>query len=476
MKKKLLSLMLALVLLFSCTMTVQAATTEQLEAFVTRFYKEILNREPEEAGLADWVGRLSSGQAKGADIGYGFIKSQEFLNRNVSNTEYLNILYRAFFNRAADTDGFNYWMNALNSGKSRLFVYKGFAESQEFTNLCNAYDIQRGTIDISGAGNGSEQSGTTTNAQVTAFVTRCYTLFLDRSPDAGGLSDWTNKILSGKQSAKQVAYGFAFSPEFTNKQLSNEEYIKVLYRVLLDREADDSGLANWLDILAEGESREFVFGGFADSVEFGKLCQSYGISAGPSLGIPSNGSTGSGSGTGSGSDNTGTGSGSGGSTDGYQGIGYWVNDDYVSLEAGFILELPQGQWTIEKTPVYDEDTNASVEFMMVDNATGEDMLIFAAYDFSDYITWYDEEIHTLCIDTFKESCVAEGMEVSDGVYNWALGNNTYKYFFAYDSVYGDMWCYNVAMLSNGRFVVIITASPDESFPYEIRKKFTGMVG
>lgn len=33
----------------------------------------------------------------------------------------------------------------------------------------------------------------------------------------------------------------------------------------------------WLNVLNQGQSREHVFNSFADSIEFKKLCASYGI-------------------------------------------------------------------------------------------------------------------------------------------------------------------------------------------------------
>ena len=36
-------------------------------------------------------------------------------------------------------------------------------------------------------------------------------------------------------------------------------------------------LRNWLNTLNSGHSREFVFNGFANSVEFSNLCDTYGI-------------------------------------------------------------------------------------------------------------------------------------------------------------------------------------------------------
>ena len=109
------------------------------------------------------------------------------------------------------------------------------------------------------------------------FVFRCYQKALGRNADTSGLNNWAEVLLSRRESPKQVAHGFIFSPEMNSKNLSNEEFIKVLYRVFMDREPDSAGLNSWVNVLRSGQSREHVFNGFADSPEFIELCQSYGI-------------------------------------------------------------------------------------------------------------------------------------------------------------------------------------------------------
>ena len=115
------------------------------------------------------------------------------------------------------------------------------------------------------------------NDNVTKFVVRCYRLCLGRDADESGLNGWCNAILTGQNTAKEAAAGFVFSDEFKNKNLSDTEYVKTLYRVFMDREADTAGLNAWVNVLRKGQSREHVFNGFADSQEFKQICASYGI-------------------------------------------------------------------------------------------------------------------------------------------------------------------------------------------------------
>jgi len=56
-----------------------------VEAFVTRFYQQCLSRQPDQPGLDGWTDALLNGSLCGDDVAYGFIFSQEFINRNTSN-------------------------------------------------------------------------------------------------------------------------------------------------------------------------------------------------------------------------------------------------------------------------------------------------------------------------------------------------------------------------------------------------------
>ena len=46
---------------------------------------------------------------------------------------------------------------------------------------------------------------------------------------------------------------------------------------MFDRQADDSGKADWLAKLSNGMSREYVYRGFANSQEFANVCSQYSV-------------------------------------------------------------------------------------------------------------------------------------------------------------------------------------------------------
>ena len=118
---------------------------------------------------------------------------------------------------------------------------------------------------------------------INEFVTRLYSLALDRTPDKQGIDAWASVLTEQRGTGVSVAYGFIFSNEFKNKEVSNEEYVKLMYQMFFGRDADQAGLEGWvkvMDSMDKEAGRLNVFNGFANSKEFFELCKSYGIISG----------------------------------------------------------------------------------------------------------------------------------------------------------------------------------------------------
>ena len=193
-------------------------------------------------------------------------------------------MYRAFMGREYDEGGLSNWIRQLESGKKREEVFNGFALSAEFNNLCTEYGIERGK----GIGVGKygtvprgvcQAEGCGEEDGVTQFVKRLYLVCLDREADTGGLANWTKQLWDHTKSGKMVAFGFVFSAEFQSKKHSNEKFVDYMYEAFFGRAADAAGKANWVRQLNAGKSRQEIFNGFADSAEFSNLCAKYGITA-----------------------------------------------------------------------------------------------------------------------------------------------------------------------------------------------------
>ena len=241
--------------------------------FVWRMYELVLDREPDLNGYELWKWSLIQKEKTAADIVYGFFLSKEFIERNLNDEEFTEICYHALMDRDSDEGGKKTWLNVLENGMSRTYVLRGFVNSGEFAALCGSYGIDKGTL------NTAEPRDI--NAGVTAFVARCYREVLGRRFDEAGLNDWCHRILAAankKQEAVRTATtGFFHSPEFRNRNTSDEEYVNILYHTFLGREAEEAGFKDWTGRLAKGMSRDSVLMGFADSSEFASIMAGYGI-------------------------------------------------------------------------------------------------------------------------------------------------------------------------------------------------------
>ena len=244
---------------------------EGTEGFVYRLYNVALTRDAEEAGLSNWNTQLTGKTKTAAEVAQGIFFSAEFQNHEYSDVQYVKLLYRTMFGREADSVGLKGWLDKLNSGMSREYVFRGFAESQEFENLCNSYSIERGTVTL-----GQYRDK---NEGATGYVARLYTKMLGRKFEEKGIEYWCKEYLTGKVTIENIATnGFLHSQEFTNLNLSNEEFVTRMYQTFLNREPDEAGYKDWVGKLNSGEkTRDDLVYGFSLSQEFANLKKSYGL-------------------------------------------------------------------------------------------------------------------------------------------------------------------------------------------------------
>lgn len=83
-------------------------------------------------------------------------------------------------------------------------------------------------------------------------ILRLYAAFFNRSPDVAGARYWISEIYEGQGAGLDaIAAQFASSREFqlTYGSVSNEEYLRILYQNVLQRQPDDAGFRYWLGLL-----------------------------------------------------------------------------------------------------------------------------------------------------------------------------------------------------------------------------------
>ncbi len=237
------------------------------EDFIKRLYQNFLGREADTEGVEFWKEKLTEG-ATATEIAKEFFKSEEFknpkggVNTNLTNEQYVTMLYITMLNRQPDLEGLLYWVDQMaTKGKSREIVFDEFALSSEFYALSQNYGILSHDQDD----------------LLESFLDNMYYLVMGREPDDAGKAWWKQELKNRNKRARDIATGFFDSDEFKRKNYTDYNFITIAYRALLSREADMQGRDFWLKELKKNLSRHDLVMNFISSDEFKSLAVKYGI-------------------------------------------------------------------------------------------------------------------------------------------------------------------------------------------------------
>lgn len=209
------------------------------------------------------------------------IMNNTLILKEISATEVTGQNYYAGYECGVVVNGVKYTSQTDSTGKftirypqtdsSKVIVYVK-------DNAGNATCLQApADFNLNSVQQGGQDSDT---KLIEDFVKRMYRITLDREADASGLEYYVTRLQSGEMDGSSVAQGFVGSPEFQGKKLDEEGYLDALYRAFFDRTPGPSEVQYWKEEMASGKSRKYVLRGFVNSPEFERLCQAAGITRG----------------------------------------------------------------------------------------------------------------------------------------------------------------------------------------------------
>lgn len=213
---------------------------------VERLYWAYFERDAEPAGQNYWTGQRLAGRSL-QSISDAFAQSDEFTTKygSLTNRQFVLQVYSNVLDRPAESVGLAYWTGELDAGHfTRGQVMVGFSESPEFV-------LGLGHLDPDP-------------------VKRLYRAFFLRDADSEGLSYWYGQQITGL-TLEQIAEAFATDAEFLSRygQLSNRDFVALVYDNVLKRQAESDGLAFWTGQLDSGQlSRGEMMVGFSEGPEF----------------------------------------------------------------------------------------------------------------------------------------------------------------------------------------------------------------
>ena len=113
-----------------------ALDTDGIAGEAYRLYQASFDRMPDKEGLAFWIDQLDNGRVSLLEAAEQFIDSLEFETAygdsdDLSDVEFLDLLYLNVLDRMPDAEGYAYWQGHQENGLSRAHILVCFSESAE---------------------------------------------------------------------------------------------------------------------------------------------------------------------------------------------------------------------------------------------------------------------------------------------------------------------------------------------------------
>ncbi len=236
---------------------------EPQKLYIWNLYKYLFQRDYDEEGFNYWVNEIKNGKSAAYVAKYFFLNSEEIQKSGISNEEFIKKIYKALLNRDVDEEGLGYWLDQLERKRvPRVQLLNYIIFSDEFQKLCKEkYKI----------------TPFTREDEIEAFVERFYSYVLQRDIDGEGKAYWVKELEEKRKRASDIAMDFFNSKEFLQKKISDDDFVNIAYRTLLNREPEKEGRAFWRDKLKEDISREELIKNFINSKEFENIAKKYNI-------------------------------------------------------------------------------------------------------------------------------------------------------------------------------------------------------
>ncbi|OAT86841.1 DUF4214 domain-containing protein [Candidatus Arthromitus sp. SFB-turkey] len=242
---------------------------EYLDSFLDSVYSIMLNREADEEGKSYWSGKILSGDIGILDFLNQILSQEEFASLSISSEDFITKNYNLLINREPDEDGFNYWMSKLgeNSTKEQqLNLINQMAHSEEFIGKINEMGIVFKIYEEEKPVVVPEQL-----SDIDIFIRDAYEHILGRQYDQEGFNYWKGQLTSQDKGAIDLINQFISLDEFKARNLTDQQFIGVMYEVLFNRTADQDGLNYWNSIYQKDKSSNRMANivlNIADNTEF----------------------------------------------------------------------------------------------------------------------------------------------------------------------------------------------------------------
>ena len=214
------------------------------------------------------IDNIVSGQFSASTALKTIIESNGFKNLKLTDAEYIKVIGKICLNEdLSDSDIQNY-ENKLVTGTTRNELLKEFILNSKFQAICDSLKIERGDYTVSAI----KSTGTLAGE----FIKNAYTSLIGK--DASNIGSFSN-LVNGEQTATEAIQLYVDSAAFKNRKLSDEEYVKALFKATLNRTPSQDEINTYVNKIKES-GKMTAIDEIVKTDEFKKICNQYYLTAG----------------------------------------------------------------------------------------------------------------------------------------------------------------------------------------------------
>lgn len=122
------------------------SSDKDISLFINNVYKKTFSRDPEEEGFKYWYNKLISQEYSVRNFLINILNEEEFINKNLSNENFIISMYSIIANRDPDEKGYNYWLNLFENYLKELNEKE--AKSKIILRICNEAELKERSLQI----------------------------------------------------------------------------------------------------------------------------------------------------------------------------------------------------------------------------------------------------------------------------------------------------------------------------------------
>ena len=238
------------------------------EEFIRELYKDMTGEDVPTTSLLAWSQNIMNDSGEAYRYAYEVAYLPKVLFERMDDEAYITRVYNAILDTHISKGRLEYYLQRFSEGLTRSDFVSLLINSKGFKLRVFKYGIKDVTFRRSKA-----QLAYDNDAK---FILRLYEKAYKREAEYEGFEFWVLKFRNENTTYSELVEFFALSKEATEHSKSYGSYIKMLYRAIYDREADEDGFNYWKTFMDFGVTRQEVLEGFLNSPEFDELCQRYG--------------------------------------------------------------------------------------------------------------------------------------------------------------------------------------------------------